>query len=271
VDPAEVVAAVIGVAGGTALTKPGGAGEGFQRAWSDAGLAGSPAYIGDLEVGFASATTAPDGTGLIAGTGAGAGEIRDHRLVRTADLHGWLLGDDGSGFWLGREAARASLRALDEGTPQGPLGTAVLDHLLGGVPQAAEAPNWADRGVVRDELILAANSRPPVKLAELAVAVSDAYAAGDPTAIAIAERAAELLIGTVQRVRPPESTGPLVLAGSVAGESSPVGRLLRRELAGRGTEVLTARDGVVGAAWLALARVDPDLATPMVHAALLAG
>jgi N-acetylglucosamine kinase-like BadF-type ATPase len=268
-DPAEVRAAVIGAAGGTALAKPEVAGQ-FQQAWSDAGLPGRPAYIGDLEVAFASATTAADGTGLIAGTGAAAGEVRDHRLVRTADAWGWLLGDDGSGFWLGREAVRATLRALDELVPLGPLGEAVVAGLLGDRPPTRGA-DWRGFDQTRDDLIRTANSRPPVKLADLATTVATGYAAGDPAAIAIAERAADLLIGTVRRVRPQGTTGPLVLAGSVAGESSPVGRLLRERLSGEIAEILTARDGVAGAAWLALARLDPDLATDRAHAALVGG
>jgi glucosamine kinase len=272
-DPSEVRAAVIGAAGGTALARPGMAGQ-FQAVWSDAGLPGAPRYIGDIEVAFASATTAPDGTAMIAGTGAGAAEIRDHQIVSTADLHGWLLGDDGSGYWLGREAARATLRALDEGNPLGPLDEAVVSGLLGDqrpVPPGGPGGDRSGFNTIRDELIRVANSRPPVRLAELAVAVATAYAAGDPAAIAIAERAADLLIGTIRRVRPPDATGPLVLAGSVAGEASPVGRLLRERLSGEIAEILTARDGVAGAAWLALALLDPGLATDRAHAALLSG
>lgn len=269
-DPTEVHIAVIGAAGGTALARPGIAGQ-FRAVWSEAGLPGAPTYIGDIEVAFASATTAPDGTALIAGTGAGAAEIRDHQIVRTADLHGWLLGDDGSGYWLGREAARATLRAIDDGVPLGLLGEAVVSGLLGDKRSVPPSSDRSGFDAMRDELIRVANSRPPVRLAELAVTVATAYVAGDPTAISIAERAADLLIGTLRRVRPPGAAGPLVLAGSVAGEASPVGRLLRERLSGDIAEILTARDGVAGAAWLALALLDPVLATDQAHAALLGG
>src|SRR4029450_8190562 len=95
----------------------------------------------------------------------------------------------------------------------------------GGAAQPRGA-DWRAFDQPRDDLTRTANSRPPVKLAELAITVATGYAAGDPAAIAIAERAADLLIGTVRRVRPPATTGPLVLAGSVAGEASPGGRLL---------------------------------------------
>lgn len=270
IDPAGIGAAVIGAAGGTALARPE-IGAAFDAAWSGAGLQVRPSYIGDLEVAFASATTAPDGTGMIAGTGAGAGEVRDHRLVRTADLHGWLLGDDGGGYWLGREAVRATLRALDEQIPLGPLGQAVVAGLLGDREPVAPGGDWAGINALRNDLIQTANNRAPVRLAEQAVAVVTGYAAGDPAAIDIAGRAADLLIATVRRIRPADATGPLVLAGSVAGESSPVGRLVRERLHGEIEQILTARDGVTGAAWLALGRLDPALATDTAHATLQTG
>lgn len=267
-DPARVGAAVIGAAGGLKIARPEVAGR-FEAAWSGAGLTVEPVYVGDIETAFASATTAPDGTALIAGTGAGAADLRGHRLARTADLNGWLLGDEGSGFWLGREAVRATIRCLEDLTPLGPLGEAVVTGLLGGRPAGAPAETgWDGARMLRDELVRAANGRPPVMLAELAQAVSLAYDAGDPAAVRIAERAVELLIGSIDRIRPPGSTGPLVLAGSVAGESSPVGRILRARLQARdpGLRVLTARDGVGGAAWLALRLLDPALATVETHA-----
>lgn len=270
-DPVLVQQNVIGAAGGVALARPEIAGQ-FEAAWSGAGLAGKPAYIGDLEVAFASATTAPDGTAVIVGTGAGAGEIRDHELIRTSDTNGWLLGDDGSGYWLGREAVRAALRSLDELTPLSPLGEAVVDALIGGRP--ADAPPetvWHGAKAIRDQLVRTANGRPPVRLAELAPTVSAAYDAGDPAATDIVERATDLLVETIERIRPAHSANPLVLAGSVAGGSSPVGRMLRDRLAALGAPVLTARNGVAGAAWLALARLDPALATDAAHEALLAG
>ena len=121
VDAARVKASVVGVAGGSALRTPAVATH-FDRVWTEAGLTCGPGYVPDLEVAFAGGTPASDGAVLVAGTGAAAGSLTDHRLTRTADGHGWLLGDDGSGFWLGREAVRATLRTLDAGERPGPLG-----------------------------------------------------------------------------------------------------------------------------------------------------
>jgi glucosamine kinase len=268
IDPGRVATAVIGAAGGSALSDPGVRGQ-FDAAWNGAGLICQPTFIGDLEVAFASGTPEPDGTVLIAGTGSAAGSVRDHRLTRTADGHGWLLGDDGSGFWLGREALRSVLRALDLGEPIGALGEAVTRAVLPDrEPNLHAEREGYDR--LRDDLIRTVNARPPVLLAELARVVVAADEHNDETAHTIVKRAAELLTGTVGRLRTTSDNTPLVLAGSVAGESSPVGRLLRQSIQERfDGEILTARDGVGGATWLALGALDPSLATHENHTRLV--
>lgn len=263
-DPATVRTGVVGMAGGVALARPDVAAQ-FEAAWSGAGLTAKPDYIGDLEVAFASGTPEPGGTVLIAGTGSNAGLVRDHHLVRTVGGHGWLLGDDGSGFWLGREAVRSVLRRLDLREPLGVLEQAVI----GGLFPDRVGESVAHRegyDALRDDVVRTVNSRPPVMLAEFAPTVMAAYAQDDETAQALVKRAADLLIETVAGLRTTKDNGPMVLAGSVAGESSPVGRLIREHFAG---EVLTAQDGVGGATWLALGAFDPALATRENHTRLV--
>jgi len=253
VDPGQVQASVIGVAGWSALRTPVVAAQ-FAEVWADAGLTCDPGYRSDLEVAFAAGTPEPDGTVLVAGTGATAGAVTGHRLTRTADGHGWLLGDDGSGFWLGREAVRAALRSLDAGEPQGRLAGSVLAAL--------------DAAGTVDEVIQAVYSRPPVQLAALAPLVSAAYHDGDPQARSIVERAAAALLATVGRVRVEGEGTPIVLAGSLTRDT-PVGATLRRLLSARFSgPIRTAGSGVRGAAWLALAALDPALATPASHSRL---
>lgn len=248
------------MAGGSALRQPE-VGQAFGRAWSDIGLSCPPTYVTDLEVAFAAGTAEPSGTVLIAGTGAVAGELRDRRLVRTEDGHGWLLGDDGSGFWLGREAARATLRTLDASEPPGPLAASVLREL--GAANAPDAsPLRTGLNEQRVQVIHALNTRPPVRLAELAPLVTAAFAARDPVAERIVEEAARLLAQTVGRVRQPEERTPIVLAGSLARADSPVGAKLRALVAARHFgPLLSAHSGVGGAAWLALAAADASAAT----------
>jgi N-acetylglucosamine kinase-like BadF-type ATPase len=259
VDGARVKASVVGVAGGSALRTLAVATH-FDRVWTEAGLTCDPGYVPDLEVAFAGGTPASDGAVLVAGTGAAAGSVVDRRLTRTADGHGWLLGDDGSGFWLGREAVRATLRTLDAGTPPGPLVEGVLHEL------DADRPG---RDGQHDRVIQVVNSRPGVQLSALAPLVTAAYRAGDPQAQSIVERAAAALVATLALIRDPAESTPIVLAGSLAGDASPVGAELRALLAtGFAGAVLPARNGVGGAAWLALAALDPALATRETHARL---
>ena len=259
VDGALVKASVVGVAGGSALRTPAVATH-FDRVWTEAGLTCDPGYVPDLEVAFAGGTPAPDGAVLVAGTGAAAGSLTNNRLTRTADGHGWLLGDDGSGFWLGREAVRTTLQTLDAGTPPGPLVESVLREL------DADRPG---RDGQHDRVIQVVNSRPGVQLSALAPLVTAAYRAGDPEAHSIVERAAAALLATLALIRDPAESTPIVLAGSLAGDASPVGAELRTLLAARFTgAVLPARNGVGGAAWLALAALDPALASSETHTRL---
>ncbi len=265
VDPARVRTSVLGVAGGSALRTPAVATH-FEAVWAAVGLTCDPGYVPDLEVAFASGTPEADGSVLVAGTGAAAGSVVDRRLTRTADGHGWLLGDDGSGFWLGREAVRATLRTLDAGDRPGPLVDSVLRELGAALPADDGRP--AGR---RDRVIQVVNSRPGVQLSALAPLVTAAYRHGDPQAQSIVDRAAVALTATLALIRDPAETTPVVLAGSLAGDSSPVGAVLRELLsAGFAGPVHPARTGVGGAAWLALAALDPALATPETHARLCA-
>jgi N-acetylglucosamine kinase-like BadF-type ATPase len=164
---------------------------------------------------------------------------------------------------------RSVLLALDLGEPLGLLEQAVVQAIL---PNRDEHAIALREGydVLRDDLIRTVNSRPPVLLAELARTVVAAYEQDDETARALVKRAAELLTATVGRLRTTSDKGPMVLAGSVAGEASPVGRLIREAIHQHFSgEVLTARDGVGGATWLALGALDPALATRANHTRLV--
>ena len=115
----RVVAVAGGFAGATAAS-PDDPGHIRARAALAAALrrlgipAGPISVSSDIEAAFASAPGAPaDGLALVAGTGAVAMRITDRSATTTVDGDGWLLGDDGSGFWIGRAAVRAGLRMAD--------------------------------------------------------------------------------------------------------------------------------------------------------------
>jgi len=268
VDPGRVRAAVIGIAGGSALRDPQMRAT-FDRAWTGAGLTCTPDYRSDLEVAFAAGTAQSDGSVLIAGTGAVAGVISGHRLGHTVDGHGWLVGDDGSGFWLGREAVRATLRSLEQaGEEPGVLVRSVLQQL----DVHGEAAGEGEGQAAQASVIHAVHSRPPVRLADLAPLVSVAHDQGDPAAVRIVDEAARRLADTLGRLPATYPTGPIVLAGSLTRPESPVGVTLRGLLAAGQpqTEPVTARDEVIGAVWLALLAAGPVVATARVRARLVA-
>src|SRR5215217_1934342 len=57
--------------------------------------------------------------------------------------HGYLLGDEGSGYWIGREAVRAALRAADGTGPPTVLAALVqeaFESLVGAEQQVHQRP-----------------------------------------------------------------------------------------------------------------------------------
>ena len=202
----------------------------------------------DLLGMFHSGTYLSEGYSLIAGTGTVAARIRDGRLDRVVGGKGWLLGDEGGGFWIGRRVARAVVAALDGRHPPTSLTGLVLNAM--GIPPDTESPK--DRARALAELVPALYARQPVQLAEfapLAFAVHD-----DPTARRILVAASVAVADLLAAVRVPDLAGPVVGGGSV---------LVRGLLAAPpelraalvDTEVFPVADGVVGAGVLALRSV----------------
>jgi hypothetical protein len=104
---------------------------------------------------------------VFSGTGAGAAVINDGAIVQRADGYGWLVGDEGSAVWLGKEAVRAALAAYDgRGSP-----TLLTDS----VPRALLGPT-----VVAE--IDSARRRPRHRTLAMAGAVPPASGAGAPGA-----------------------------------------------------------------------------------------
>jgi N-acetylglucosamine kinase-like BadF-type ATPase len=75
--------------------------------------AGRPVRVtGDGETAWLGAFGAAPGIAVFAGTGSGAMGCDGERWAR-AGGHGFLLGDEGSAYWIGRAAANAALRWED--------------------------------------------------------------------------------------------------------------------------------------------------------------
>lgn len=264
VDPGDVAGGVLGIAGA------GGAGIAQARqladsAWAASGLAGSPTVVNDIVVAFASGTTAASGIVLIAGTGAVAAAIEDGAITARCDGYGWLLGDEGSAVWLGREGVRAALAAGDgRGAPTG-LADAIPRALLG-----RHRPR--DPADIAQAVVRTVYGGAPADLGRLAPVVCGQSSAGDSVARNLTDTAAERLLAAVDAVRPhPGWSGPVVLAGSVLS-SGPVADGVRAGLARvRGGLPVTAQDGALGAATLAIREFGGAVVDEGVRDRLLAG
>lgn len=243
-DARDVRAAAVGMAG------LGENHHAFSDLWRAVGLTVTPQMVGDVDVAFAAGTSAPDGTVLISGTGALAATVVGHTAVDVADGLGWLVGDEGSAFWLGREGLKAVLEELRRpGGEISSLASAVSARMLGARQATPE---------LFEPLLAEAYAAPPLSLADLAPLVT-AAAAECPAAAAIVGRAADALVATVARIRAADSTAPVVLAGSVLTAHSPVRSAVCERIRLRwAVEPAVAGDTAAAAAWLAARVPSPD-------------
>jgi len=263
VDSRRVVGGVVGAAG----AGPAGrtvAQQAASTAWRSVGLPGDVTVVTDLEVAFFAGTPLDTGLLLLSGTGAVAAAFRDGAVRRRCDGYGWLLGDEGSAVWIGREGLRRVLAALDgRGAPTS-LTPAVSAVLLG------EDAVGSDPEAHAQALVGVAFAMPPAQLGRLAPLVSSAAAAGDPVALAITDAATDRLshaLDTVARDQLPPAV--VVLAGSVLLSAGPVAVGVHARVRERfAVEPVPARDGAAGAAVLAIARVLGGAVPPDVHARL---
>lgn len=87
------------------------------RAWArqilPAMVAGQFLLLGDEEIALDAAFHGGPGILVIAGTGSNVVGRDTHGVTLSAGGWGPVLGDEGSGFWIGLEAIRAALRAED--------------------------------------------------------------------------------------------------------------------------------------------------------------
>ncbi|MEO7125609.1 MAG: BadF/BadG/BcrA/BcrD ATPase family protein [Nakamurella sp.] len=234
--------------------------------------------MSDLLAMFASGTPEQRGYVLVSGTGAAALRIKNDMVEAAADGLGWLLGDAGSGFWIGHRAVRAALGALSGHAPETTM-TVLLQKSLG---VALDQPRTTQgRFVAVETAIDTFYQMPPIELAKYAsmaftaAKVADPQFDGepvapqfpadaDPVAVRILTDATEQLVRTLAAVRIPELPGPIVLGGTVAKRLPGLTAAVRTSVAGAGRapspaapsdpqlQVRIVPDGAVGAAVLTL-------------------
>ncbi|HEY6253518.1 MAG TPA: BadF/BadG/BcrA/BcrD ATPase family protein [Candidatus Angelobacter sp.] len=153
---------------------------------------------------------------------AGTGSIAYGRNERgeTARAGGWgsAVSDEGSAFWIGREALAAALRQHDRGSNNGLL------PLISELWQAGSP----------EEVLRIANSDAPARFAELAAAVSAAAERGDATAQTITTRAGKELAAVggavITRLWPPRAVVRVAMTGGVLQGSHLVRRAFQEAI-----------------------------------------
>jgi N-acetylglucosamine kinase-like BadF-type ATPase len=137
--------------------------------------------VNDALIALVSAAGDAPGVVIIAGTGSIV--YGRNALAESARAGGWghMIGDEGSGYWIGREALSAVMRAADGRGPRTDLTPALLHELE--IADISRLPR-----IVYDR------DQPRMAVAALGPLVQRVSDAGDAVAARILERAAEELV-----------------------------------------------------------------------------
>lgn len=165
---------------------------------------------------------ASTGVAVIAGTGSAAWGRNADGIEARAGGWGYLLGDEGSGYWLGREAVRHSLRRMNQGLPVDQLTSTLL----------------ASCGINHPNRLIALFHSPDTGRrfwAQQARHVVEAAAAGHPASGELLEQAgrdlAELALQVLRQLDVP---GPVILGGGLGMNVAALQEAFRRALATAG-------------------------------------
>jgi len=157
----------------------------------------------DARIALEGAFSGRTGAIVIAGTGSVVlGKTPQGEIVR---IGGWgrVLGDEGSGHWIGLEAARLVTQQLDALEPAGLLCRSIIERF-----------DWATR-----EAVIVAVYQQEFPLASIAPLVLDACERGDALARSILERGADLLAGQLAvaagRIQARGEVGVVFLGGLI--------------------------------------------------------
>ncbi|WP_146361215.1 N-acetylglucosamine kinase [Arthrobacter yangruifuii] len=182
---------------------------------------------------------ASEGIAVIAGTGSVAWGITGSGRQARSGGWGYLLGDEGSGYWLGREAVRHTLRRSNLELVPDSLSTALLrecgaetpESLIGLFHGPTDRRYWAGKAGL----------------------VFEAAQEGNPAATALVAEAAGHLAGLILDVAGLlEIPGPVVIGGGLGMHQPMLQDLLRDTLSAAGLRDIRflATDPVFGVAYL---------------------
>lgn len=142
--------------------------------------------VSDIELAYRANFVQGDGILLYAGTGSVAYAIDEKGEIHQIGGWGYLLGDEGAGYWIGREAIRQALHLIEskEVASSGSLVDLILKEI-----------NANDWNSVKSFVY----SQNRSAIAALSKVVDEAALKGDKSAIEILNRAAGYLADLVER------------------------------------------------------------------------
>jgi len=138
----------------------------------------------DIELAYRAHLKPGEGILLYAGTGSVAMHISSSSEVIRIGGWGYLLGDEGAGYWIGREAIRHTVAAIEDG---------LNDHFASAICEVLDAKDWAEiRSIVYGQ--------ERSVIAGLTPVVAREALNSDPIAISILDRAAIELTALITRM-----------------------------------------------------------------------
>jgi glucosamine kinase len=214
IDPAKISRTCIGVAGAARHEVA----EIMRRIVADT-VSGQIEIVGDMVIGLHAAFGRGPGIVVIAGTGSIAYGRNSAGNVARAGGWGFAVSDEGSGYWIGRAAVNAGLRAVDQGEDVSPLLKAIMKV-------------WNVEN--RDSVVISANASPAPDFAALFPAVLAAANAGDVLAASVLGRAGSELAALTKivlgRLFSDADTVPVAMSGGVFANSALVREVFYNEL-----------------------------------------
>jgi N-acetylglucosamine kinase len=212
--------------------------------------------VNDALIALVAGAKDADGIVIVAGTGSIVYGRNQHGQAARAGGWGHMIGDEGSGYWIGREALTAVMRAGDGRGPATDLTASVLGYF--DVDDVSRLPR-----LVYDR------ANPRAGVAALGPIVARVADDGDAVAVRILERAAEeLVLGARSVATRLDMRGDpfcFYLAGSIFRLVPRLaGELERRlvEVAPRSATAVLEAEPAEGAVWLALAEAHGGARVP---------
>lgn len=205
-------------------------------------VTGGLKVVGDNVIAHEAAFHGKAGVLVIAGTGSIA--YGRNERGETARAGGWgsIISDEGSGYWIGKTAVAAAMRAYDSGQT-----TALVDKIM---------KQW--RIATREDIVRIANTNPPPNFAALFPEVLAAADKGDVIAKDILTRAgtelANIAKAVIRRLWPGQHEVHLAGSGGVLRHSQHVRQVLQNVVRAERPQAIydeTIIDPIEGALFLA--------------------